>query len=97
MTYKEHIYNVCKNTDLENKDDCLETIRYLAKELMSYQELALVQEAKMKEIMTAKDFEEWSTQEAKKMFKREIEMMEDSDYKQFCIDNFEAITEEYYA
>lgn len=94
MTYKEHIYEVCKNTDLDDKDDVIETMQYLAGELMQCQDLALNQENKLKELMTAKDFEEWSAEEAKKMFKRQIESMDDSEYKTFCLNNIDIITDD---
>lgn len=92
MTYKEHIWKVCKNTDLKDEDDVTETIAYLAGEVINLQELAMDQEAKLKEIMTAKDFEEWSNEEAKKIFKRRLEGMEDSEYKEFCLQHFDEIT-----
>lgn len=92
MTYKEHIYQVCNATDLDDKDDVIETMQYLAKELMDYQDLSLRQEAKLKELMTAKDFEEWGTQEAKRMFKNHIDSSEDGEYKDFCLEYFDEIT-----
>lgn len=92
MTYKEHIFTVCENTDLDDKYDVVETMQYLAKELMDYQDLCLRQEEKLKELMTAKDFEEWGTAEAKRMFKNHINQMEDSEYKTFCIEHFDEIT-----
>lgn len=94
MTYKEHIYHVCNATDLEDKDDVIETMQYLAGELMQYQDLSLAYESKLKELMTAKDFEKWSAEEAKKMFKRKIESMEDSEYKTFCLNNIDIITDD---
>lgn len=92
MTYKEHIYEVCKNTDLDNKDDVIETMQYLAKELMGFQDLCLVYDRKLQEVMTAKDYLEWSTEKAKEKFKRDIENMEDGEFKTFCEENI--ITDE---
>lgn len=92
MTYKEHIYHVCNATDLDDKDDVIETMQYLAKELMEYREIALRQDGKMKEIMTAKDYDEWSTSEAKEMFRNMIEGIEDGEYKDFCLEHFDEIT-----
>ncbi len=94
MTYKEHIYEVCKNTDLDNKDDVLETMQYLAKELMDFQDLCLEYDRKLQEVMTAKDYLEWSTEKAKEKFKRDIENMEDGEFKTFCEENFDIITDE---
>lgn len=94
MTYKEHIYEVCNNTDLEDKDDVIETMQYLAKELMDFQDLCLVYDRKLQEVMTAKDYLEWSTEKAKEKFKRDIENMEDGEFKTFCEENFDIITDE---
>ena len=92
MTYNEHIYEVCKNTDLDDHYDVVETMQYLAKELMSFYEVSMRQEAKLKELMTAKDFEEWGIGEAKEMFKNHIDQMEDGDLKTFCVEHFDEIT-----
>lgn len=92
MTYKEHIYEVCENTDLDNKEDVVETMRYLASELLRSNTLAIDLDNKLKETMTAKDYLEWSDKEAKKLFKEDIDRMDDSDFKSFCIDNFDEIT-----
>ena len=94
MTYKEHIYEVCKNTDLDNKDDVLETMQYHAKDLTDSQDLCLEYDRKLQEVMTAKDYLEWSTEKAKEKFKRDIENMEDGEFKTFCEENFDIITDE---
>ena len=92
MTYREHIYKVLTQTDLDDRDDVVDTMKYLAKEVIQFNALSLAQEAKLKELMTAKDFEEWSVKESKNLFRITIEMSEDEDFKEFCIDNFDSIT-----
>ena len=97
MTYREHIYMVCKNTDLTDEKDVTETISYLAEELMQFNDLARSYEKKVKELMSAKDWEEWSIAEAKKLFRKKIERCEDEEFKSFVLEHFDEITEENYA
>lgn len=94
MTYKEHIYQVCNATDLDDKDDVIETMQYLAKELIDFQDLCLVYDNKLQEAMTAKGYLEWSTEKAKEKFKKDIDDMEDSEFKTFCEKNFDILTDD---
>ena len=94
MTYKEHIYEVCNNTDLDDKDDVIETMQYLAKELIELHDMAKAYEGKLKETMTAKDYLEFVTARAKERIKSDIENMEDGEFKTFCEENFDIITDE---
>ena len=55
---------------------------------------ALLYEEKLKELMTQVEFKTFSTEVAKKVFRAEIEGMKDGDFKDFCIDNFDKITED---
>ena len=92
MTYKEHIYEVCKNTDLDDKDDVIETISWLATELIRANKINLDYDEKLKEVMTAKDYLAFVEEKAKELFKEEIEEMAESEFKTFCIDYFDEIT-----
>ena len=47
---------------------------------------------KLKELMSEEEYEKWSLETAKEMFKRDIEQIEDNEFKQFCIDHFDEIT-----
>ena len=49
-------------------------------------------EEKLEELMSAGDLHKFSKLIAKELFKMEIDNMPDSDFKQFCIDNFDEIT-----
>lgn len=55
---------------------------------------ALLYEEKLKELMTQVEFKTFSVEVAKKVFRAEIEGMKDGDFKDFCIDNFDKITED---
>lgn len=50
-------------------------------------------EQKLKEYMTEAEFATFVINIAKEAFKQELDRMEDSDFKKFCLDNFEKITE----
>ncbi len=49
-------------------------------------------EAKLIELMGEDGFFKFSTQIAKELFADSIMGMADSDFKEFCLDNFDAIT-----
>ena len=91
-TFRECVYNICTNTDLDDKEMVTETIAFLARNLVETYEMAMRYEAKLKELMTAKDFGEWTTQIAKEAFKADIDRMPDGAFKDFCNDHFEEIT-----
>lgn len=48
-------------------------------------------EKKLKELMTEKEYKEFVMKVAKEGFKKEIEGMVDSEFKDFCMENFEEI------
>ena len=48
-------------------------------------------EKKLKELMTEKEYKEFVMKVAKEGFKKEIEGMADSEFKDFCMENFEEI------
>lgn len=54
-------------------------------------ELMMEYEKKLMEIMGEEEYLKWSTEVAQKMFKAEVEAMEDGDFKQFCLDNMPLI------
>ena len=94
MTYKEHIYKVCENTAWDDREDAIETCQYLVRDLIRFNTSNCRMDDKLKELMSAKDYQEWVAEEAKKLFKEEIDMMEDSDFKTFCEENFDIVTDE---
>ena len=50
-------------------------------------------EKKLKEIMGEKEYHKFAEKVAKEGFKKEVEGMVASDFKKFCLDNFDKITE----
>ena len=93
MTFREHIYNICNATDFDDKDSVITTIQYLASKLVNYNDLLLTYEQKLKTLMTAADFEDYASEQAKIFFKREVLNMEDGEVKDFILDNFDEIIE----
>lgn len=51
-------------------------------------------ENKLREYMTDQEYMDFSIEIAKETFMREVDNMVDSDFKDFCIENFEQITGE---
>lgn len=51
-------------------------------------------EKKLKELMNREEFLEFVKSVAKDGFKEEVEGMVDSDFKNFCLENFNKITED---
>lgn len=51
-------------------------------------------EKKLKELMGENDYHEFAKEVAKEGFKEEINGMADSDFKNFCLENFDKITED---
>lgn len=49
-------------------------------------------EVKLLEYMAEDDYSKWSKELAKQMFREEVESMQDSDFKEFILENFEHIT-----
>ena len=92
LSYRQYLYDLCTGTDFSNKDDAITLAQMLVEEAMMYHDLTMTYEAKIKELMTAKDYEEWAAKRAREMFRKQVEAMEESDFKQMILDNFEEIT-----
>lgn len=54
--------------------------------------VCLAYELKLTELMGEKNFKKFSTKIAKKLFAEELINMPDSEFKEFCLDNFDIIT-----
>lgn len=91
MTYREYIYNRCIETDISNEDDVLELLQLLAYESTLYHDLLMIYENKLKEIMSFKDFDKFAADTAKELFKADIGGLEESEFKDFILENFEDI------
>lgn len=90
-TYRELIHEECSKTDFTNEEDAVLLAQYLAIEAIRNHDITLIQEEKLKEIMTAKEFEEWATKIGEELFKKEIESMPQSAFKDFAIQNMDII------
>ena len=91
MNYEEYIYTLCKDTDMTDEEEATMLVQMIVSEALSYHKLVMIFEDKLKELMTAKDFDEWSKQAAVTLTKFDIEHMADSDFKDFYLENFDAI------
>ena len=94
ISFREHLFNTLNEVNLDDKEETVLTMQWLAKELIQYHFISLEYEKKLMELMTAKDFEEFSEVIGKELFKQELDMMQNEEFKQFCMDNFEKIVED---
>lgn len=92
LTYREYLYELCTGTDFSNKDEAMRTAQLLAKEAMMQHDAAKAYEAKVKELMTARDYGEWVAKKSEELFGAQVKAMEESDFKRMILDNFEEIT-----
>ena len=51
-------------------------------------------EAKLIELMGEREYLSFATGVAKKAYRAEVEAMADADFKKFCLENFDKITED---
>ena len=94
ISFREHLFNTLNEVNLDDKEETVLTMQWLAKELIQYHFISIEYEKKLMELMTAKDFEEFSEVIGKELFKQELDMMQNEEFKQFCMDNFEKIVED---
>ena len=90
-TFREYIYELCKNTDLKNEEDVLCTIKTLALKVMSLNEVALAYEDKLKDMLSYNEFVTFTNEQAKKIFKYEIDAIDDVEFKEFIETHFDEI------
>lgn len=90
-TYREYLYEMCNSTDLSNEEDATLLVQTLVGDCLRYHDVAVEQEKKLQEIMSFKDFTEWSSNVAKRMFKEEVNGMADGEFKDFVLENFDEI------
>ena len=91
MTYREYIYKCCTDTDMSNEEEAVALTQLLAYECTLYHDLLYKYENKLKEIMTFKDFDKFASDIAKELFKAEIGGMDESEFKDFILENFDEI------
>lgn len=91
MTFREYLFENVTNVDYENREDVTRLIQWLCGDLIRYHDLSMKQELKLKEMMSAKDFENWNTETARELFINEWENAEDSEFKNFVLKNMDKI------
>lgn len=79
--YKTFIYNLCSETDLDDREDVVDAMMVLGREAIKYHKLVLQYEDKLKELMSYKDFMDWSNERAKDMLKDTVESFPEGELK----------------
>lgn len=90
-TYRDYIYDLCSSVDMDDKADVTLALQILAKDAVRRNDLCIIQEKKLKELMSYADYAEWTTKQAREWFKEDIAEMADSEFKDFIIENMGAI------
>lgn len=91
MTFREELYNRITDTDFGDEEDVILLVQSLAGDILRYHDICMDYEKKLTEVMSAKDYYEWVTESAQKIFIQEMERMPDSDFKDFCLGNLPEI------
>ena len=91
MTVREYVYDLCENTDLDDKDDVIYTLRTLALKVVLLNDIFLEYEDKLKELLNYKDFVALTNKSAKYLFKSEVDALEEGEFKEFILNNFDDI------
>lgn len=84
ITYEEKIKREAKK---DNPD-----AQWLALELLLNVRTLKLYEKKLQEIMSKEEFEAFSTEVAKKVFRQSVEELHNEEFKQFVFDNWDYIT-----
>lgn len=90
-TYRDYIYDLCSSVDMDDKADVTLALQILAKDAVRRNDLCIMQEKKLQEIMSYADYKEWTTKQAREWFKEDVAEMEESEFKDFVIQNMGAI------
>ena len=93
MTYAECIYKLCDRTNLDDKDDVISTMQFLARECLKFNKAILLYEQYVKARMTAKDYEQMTKDIARELFAYETSLSDDEGYKEFVEEHFEEIVD----
>lgn len=91
MKYEEKIYNWCKDVDWSKEEDAIEMGQILAKEAIIQNLASKLLDDCLKENLTAKEYIKMSKDIAKKMMDKELDMMPDSEFKRFIVENRELV------
>lgn len=93
MNYREYIFEACEETDFNDKDDVIALVQFLANELMDHFNITIMQEKKLKSVLTAEEWDTFATECGKELFKDGVERLPESDFKEFVKDNMDLILE----
>lgn len=94
QTFREYLHDILQNVDMDDKEEVTEAMQFLVRELIQYHDIAMAQDGKLQEIMNAKDYMSFCEETGKDIFKQQVDLMEDGEFKQFCIDHFDDIVGE---
>ncbi len=96
MDYKEYLYKICTDIDYDNREDIDASLKILAREAMRYHTSAMRLEEKLKDLMTFREFTQFTKDLATDLFRQDIASFDDGGLKDFAINAFEEITGQKY-
>lgn len=89
--FRKMIHRACTETDFSDKEEAIRLTKWLAHEVITYRTVAGMYEDKLSEVMSAKEYREFTKDSAIKLFRQDINGMEESDFKDFALEHFEEI------
>lgn len=93
-TFREYVYNLCENTDFNNKQDAISTVRTLALKAVILNDVLKTYEDILKDLLTYNDFVDLTLHNAENIFHEEINALEDEDFKAAILQELAALEED---
>lgn len=94
MNYREFLHEACTDTDMDNKEDVTMLIQFLLREAVNNHDSGMEYEEKLKELMSAKEFEIFSKESAVRLLERDLNSMPDCEFKDFALKNFDILIDD---
>jgi len=92
-TYRAWIEEAIKNTNLADEREAQAIVDFLQDELLRMHKTTTIYEAKLQELMTEEEREEWAKEAGRRLFADTVDRMPESAFKDFVLQNFDSITQ----
>ena len=74
MEYVERLMDAVDDCDTSNKEDLESLLHFLVEEAIAYQYIATETDKKLKEYITVAEYENWSRDISKELFRKSIDL-----------------------
>jgi hypothetical protein len=76
---------------MSNEEETTDLVRFLLYELLQYKDTVELTDDKLQEMMSAKDYDEWAKETGIELWKREVNRMDEGEFKDFCMSHMDDI------